>query len=79
VEANIYANDQYVGKGNVNLSFPLDSTVTIKATYGNEQQTQIVCMSAAKDISFQFTIEPPRKTNWLIELLKWLLSRYIKK
>ncbi|MCK9327342.1 MAG: C1 family peptidase [Bacteroidales bacterium] len=79
VEANIYANNQYAGKGNVNLSFPLDSTVTIKATYGNEQQTQIVCMSAAKDISFQFTIEPPRKTNWLIELLKWLLSRYIKK
>lgn len=79
VEANIYANDRYVGKGNVNLSFPLDSIVTIKATYGNEQQTQIVCMSAAKDISFQFTIEPPRKTNWLIELLKRLLSRYIKK
>lgn len=79
VGATIYVDNQLVGKTNLKISLPLGTHHEIKAIYGNEQKTSTILVDSNKTVAFSFDIEPPKKTNWLIELLKQLLYRYFKK
>lgn len=79
IGAIIYIDDELAGKTNLKVSFPLNSTHKVTAIYGNEQKTVIISADENKTIVFSFTVDPPKKTNWLIELLKQILARYFKK
>lgn len=79
VGATIYVDNQLVGKTNLKISLPLGTHHEIKAIYGNEQKTSTILVDNNKTVAFSFDIEPPKKTSWLIELLKQLLYRYFKK
>ncbi|MCK9327729.1 MAG: PEGA domain-containing protein [Bacteroidales bacterium] len=79
VSATIYVDNQLVGKTNLKISLPLGTHHEIKAIYGNEQKTATILIDSDKTVAFSFNIEPPKKTSWLIELVKHLLARYFKK
>jgi len=79
VGATIYVDNKLVGKTNFKISLPLGTQHEVKAIYGNEQKTAVILADTNKTVVFSFDIEQPKKTNWLIELLKQILARYFKK
>lgn len=79
VGATIYVDNKLVGKTNLKISLPLGTQHEVKAIYGNEQKTAVILADTNKTVVFSFDIEQPKKTSWLVELLKQILARYFKK